>query len=389
MAHRILRDPEADEWERCDFPILCQTCLGDNPYNRMTRADCGKECEICTRPFTVYRWKAGRDGRFKKTVICQTCTKLKNVCQACLLDLEYGLPVQVRDTALGVHSYDSIPKSDVNREYYAEEYDRRARIGIDFGSSYGKAPPNDTIRKLQRTTTPYDKRNRAPLCSFYARGSCNRGAACAFTHEMPVTGELSHQNIKDRYYGDGKDPVAKKLLYKAGQMSSLAPPDDKSIKTLYICGLDARVTERDLVDIFYSYGQIESVRTVLKLSCAFVNYRTREGAERAAEDLSNKLVIKGLRLKLFWGKSQARRAELEDQQQQRRNQPSSYFSPSPSQTCYPSMDPQRMGAQQKRHYSYQRPNLSSPYGYVRSPSPYQQYPHQRTGLQSPLSRAQS
>jgi pre-mRNA-splicing factor RBM22/SLT11 len=50
---------------------------------------------------------------------------LKNVCQVCLLDLEYGLPVQVRDTALAINSNDAIPRSDVNREYFAEEHDRK------------------------------------------------------------------------------------------------------------------------------------------------------------------------------------------------------------------------------------------------------------------------
>ena len=32
--------------------------------------------------------------RFKKTEVCQTCAKLKNVCQTCLLDLEYGKCVE-------------------------------------------------------------------------------------------------------------------------------------------------------------------------------------------------------------------------------------------------------------------------------------------------------
>ena len=58
----------------------------------------GKECKVCSRPFTVFRWCPGAKMRFKKTEVCQTCAKLKNVCQTCLLDLQYGLPVQVRIT---------------------------------------------------------------------------------------------------------------------------------------------------------------------------------------------------------------------------------------------------------------------------------------------------
>lgn len=379
MAHRLSRNVEADGWERSDFPIICESCLGDNPYVRMTKADYDKECKICTRPFTVFRWRPGRDARYKKSEICQTCSKLKNVCQVCLLDLEYGLPVQVRDTALSINSNDAIPKSDVNREYFAEEHDRRARAGIDYDSSYGKVRPNDTILKLQRTT-PYYKRNRAHVCSFYVRGECTRGAECPYRHEMPETGELSQQNIKDRYYGVN-DPVAMKLLNKAGEMPSLETPEDESIKTLYVGGLDERVTEQDLRDNFYAHGEIESVRMVLQRACAFVTYTTREGAEKAAEELSNRLVIRGLRLKLMWGRPQAAKPEGEgsdggakqvtsvahsgllpraviSQQQNQLLPPGTqdqqpppqmhYFNipPPPQQdrAFYPSMDPQRMGA---------------------------------------------
>jgi hypothetical protein len=76
----------------------------------------------------------------------------------------------------------------------------QARAGIDYESSFGKARSNDTISKLQRTE-PYYNRNRAHFCSFYIKGKCTRGAECPYRHEMPVTGELSQQNIKDRYYG--------------------------------------------------------------------------------------------------------------------------------------------------------------------------------------------
>lgn len=54
--------------------------------------------------------------RFKATQICTTCATIKNVCQTCVLDLQYGLPVQVRDTALGLTS--QVPKGDINKQYF-------------------------------------------------------------------------------------------------------------------------------------------------------------------------------------------------------------------------------------------------------------------------------
>ena len=69
------------------------------------------------------RWNPGAKARFKKTEVCQTCAKVKNVCQTCLLDLTYGLPVEVRDKVLKVD--DNLPKSDVNREYYLQQVDRQ------------------------------------------------------------------------------------------------------------------------------------------------------------------------------------------------------------------------------------------------------------------------
>jgi len=74
--------------------------LGPNPYVRMvcltmdewaadneSKQEFGHECKICNRPFTVFRWNPGNGGRFKKTEICTTCSKIKGVCQTCLLDL--------------------------------------------------------------------------------------------------------------------------------------------------------------------------------------------------------------------------------------------------------------------------------------------------------------
>lgn len=124
---------------------------------------------------------------------------MKNVCQTCLLDLEYGLPVQVRDHALGIQ--DNIPKGDVSKEYMIQNAEKEVRQGwegqwvwfitdIDSqltttgktepGGMVGKSQaPSDLLMKLARTT-PYYKRNRPHICSFWVKGECKRGEECPF-----------------------------------------------------------------------------------------------------------------------------------------------------------------------------------------------------------------
>ena len=200
--------------------------------------------------------------RFKTTVICQTCAKIKNVCQTCLLDLVYGLPTQVRDTALGIES--EAPTSEINREYYAQNMETKVRhsatsdpkvfltvgqlegskslLDVDKSAGAGK----EMLKQLARTD-PYYKRNRPHICSFFAKGECNRGDACPYRsalelsrpygvsysyitsrHEMPVDNELSKQNIVDRYHGRN-DPVAKKIMSTHAATMGLQPPEDLNI----------------------------------------------------------------------------------------------------------------------------------------------------------------
>ncbi|XP_013779352.1 pre-mRNA-splicing factor RBM22-like [Limulus polyphemus] len=296
-------------WEDAEFPILCQTCLGDNPYIRMTKDRFGKECKICSRPFTVFRWCPGARMRFKKTEVCQTCSKLKNICQTCLLDLEYGLPVQVRDHALNLK--DEVPKSDVNKEYYSQNMEREVQ-NLDATQPYGtlsKAQaPSDLLMKLARTT-PYYKRNRPHICSFWVKGECKRGEECPYRHEKPTDPDdpLADQNIKDRYYGIN-DPVADKLLRRADTMPKLEPPEDMFITTLYVGNLGEKMTEKDLRDYFYQFGEIRSVTMVSRQQCAFIQFTSRSAAELAAEQSFNKLILCGRRLVIKWGRSQAKAA---------------------------------------------------------------------------------
>lgn len=72
--------------------------------------------------------------------------------QVCLFDLDYGLPVQVRDTALGIEK-EEIPESDVGKEFQLNEQIQRGQTESAFG---GGGRPNDLLQQLARTT-PYYK----------------------------------------------------------------------------------------------------------------------------------------------------------------------------------------------------------------------------------------
>jgi len=244
--------------------------------------------------------------RFKSTVVCQTCAKIKNVCQTCLLDLEYGLPVQVRDTALGRKN--EAPSSEVNREYYAQNMDGKLEANQSLlDSTRASSAAKDMLKSLARTD-PYYKRNRAHLCSFFVKGECNRGAECPYRHELPQDNELSHQNVKDRFYGRN-DPVAKKILSIHAVTQGLQPPEDQAITSLFITSLPATATEASIrTDLLSSIPfipptAVKSVVHVEKSCCAFINFKERKDAERAAEAWANGVDVGGTHANVKWGRS--------------------------------------------------------------------------------------
>ena len=149
---------------------------------------------------------------------------------------------------------------------------------------------SDILAKLARTT-PYYKRNLPHICSFWVKGECKRGEECPYRHDKPNEPDdpLSDQNIRDRYYGVN-DPVADKLLKRAATMPTLDPPSDKTITTLYLGNIGEMITENDVRDNFYQYGEIRIVTLVPKQQCAFIQFTKRSACELAAEKTFNKLV---------------------------------------------------------------------------------------------------
>jgi len=198
---------------------------------------------------------------------------------------------------------------------------------------FSKAQFNPVVHRLARTT-PYYDRNRAHICSFFVKGTCNRGILCPFRHEKPEEASpLSHQNIKDRYYGVN-DPVAHKLLSRSELMEP-TKPDDKSVTTLYVGNVDKRISEQDLRDHFYYFGEITSLLLLPAQNCAFIEFETRAAAEAVFKKYQSNLIVNGIFLKIAWARPQ------------QLNKPAPIENPaliSRSSDYYPSMDSERLGA---------------------------------------------
>ena len=103
--------------------------------------------------------------------------------------------------------------------------------------------------------------------------------------------------------------MADKLLKWASTMPCLDPSEDKIITTLYVGGLGDTITETDLKNHFYQFGEIRTITVVQRQQCAFIQFSTRQAAEVAAKKSFNKSVVNGCKLKVKWGRSQAARGK--------------------------------------------------------------------------------
>lgn len=299
--------------EAGDFPIVCESCLGPNPYVRMLEDRAGRECKVCERPFVGHSWRPGGHGmRPKKTEICQTCARVKNVCQTCLLDLQYNLPVQVRDLALPSRDRQATvqPRSEATREYAAAQADRKIAAG-EIAAVYAQPSAEGSIAEKARRTEPQYARNRARVCTFYAKGKCTRGVYCPYRHEVPTEADEAYEsehNLRDRYYGIN-DPVATKIIRKASEKAgrALDAPEDPNVRTLFIAGGVAMVGEDGLRGLFGEDAGIAHVNVLTARGIAFVDFATREDAENAfaKHNGTNKIGKETIIVK--WGRSSTKR----------------------------------------------------------------------------------
>ncbi|KAI9841104.1 MAG: Pre-mRNA-splicing factor slt11 [Sclerophora amabilis] len=310
---QIKQDLNRSGWETTSFPSICENCLPDNPYVQMLKEDHGAECSICTRPFTIFRWKADRTARTKRTTICLTCARLKNCCQSCMLDLSFGLPIAVRDAALKLVAPG--PQSSINREYYAQEHEKEIEDGRGGVEEYEKTDEKarDLLRRLANSE-PYYRRprrigpageesNTAESSSGIVEGQRRIGPGPIRTRDSRGRGApASRGGIRGgRGGGRGGRPFPGTAQLPPGPQDIL-PPDDPTITSLFLTGVEDDLPEHAIRSFFSPFGALRSVVCSHRSHAAFINYQTRAAAEAAAEKCQGKAIIAGCPLRVQWGR---------------------------------------------------------------------------------------
>ncbi|KAL3431638.1 Pre-mRNA-splicing factor slt11 [Aspergillus tetrazonus] len=312
MPPQIKQDLNRSGWETTDFPSVCENCLPENPYVQMLKEDYGAECKICTRPFTIFRWKADRTARTKRTNICLTCARLKNCCQCCMLDLSFGLPIVVRDAALKMVAPG--PQSSINREYYAQGHEKEIEEGRGAVEEYEKT--DEKARELLRrlaNSEPYYRKPRqleAPEEDGETQGPSDAPVVRSRYGNGPGPVRTSESRRGTPLPGRGRGGVRGGRPFPGTaqlppSQADILPPADPNITSLFVTGVEDDLPEHALRSFFVQFGQLRSLVCSHRAHCAFINYATRESAEAAAKHCQGKAVVQGCPLRVRWGKPKA------------------------------------------------------------------------------------
>lgn len=133
--------------------IICDECLGTEDDIRMIKVPDGAECKLCTLTYDLYHFKKDkRSNTIVKTIICPTCANQRNVCQCCMLDMLWHIPIDERDQLLSlIKGYNITTKEATNEMMKRFLVLKKGNKQIGGAAMMVQGDENDLIRQMMDT----------------------------------------------------------------------------------------------------------------------------------------------------------------------------------------------------------------------------------------------
>ncbi|EKX53753.1 hypothetical protein GUITHDRAFT_100724 [Guillardia theta CCMP2712] len=189
---------------------ICKTCLGPNVMVDVKVLPNKGICIICKDRYDRLKWTPDTIDvrlkvRTKYSIICKKCAEKKDVCQTCLFDMKFGLPVEVRDKLLA-RTDGVIPSSIVKLLPEAPDYllddeevkKRNERMSKAEGArrlSHGPGTPLLTLQTQGDETQPTDllERQSSEIMDDH-EDSCKTHKTTKIAGYQFVCGKISRPN---------------------------------------------------------------------------------------------------------------------------------------------------------------------------------------------------
>lgn len=252
-----------------EFPAICDNCCGPDKHIKMMRQANGEECKVCTRPFTVFRWNPNNGiNKSKKTIICMTCARARNCCQSCMLDITYGIPLEIRDTALrmaGLEHALGIKSSNTsrNREVKAIMADKQeAKYSSEDNDVNKSKDPSELARDILLKLA--EKLN---------------GGTNALVKKAPKNSKITKKSDLVNLKSTDISKILSKL--PLGGLF-LVPETTPELTSFFLFGFSDDIPQYVISDFCNKFGKIKSLTIVHRAKCGYVTFTTRKAAESFA-----------------------------------------------------------------------------------------------------------
>lgn len=131
---------------------ICDRCLpAQSVTPTLVKYLNGKECKLCTFPFDSYSYKLKHNSF--QTICCARCANKNSICQVCLNDFEYGIPMHLRNSMKQIMNQEAdtiIPKNDMMKRFVGLSSKKVAPLDLDKLRKEA-----DTIRKWKVRELPF------------------------------------------------------------------------------------------------------------------------------------------------------------------------------------------------------------------------------------------